>query len=114
MGGFSASRPMRSTFYSSQGFQGDEYSSPQRRYQYPSSYNNLTYGNYGSPQKSATISAGQMDLESINKKIAEILKITEIIACHVASISAEGDAAPSSNFTAQDSEELWRIVSGGS
>jgi len=54
-----------------------------------------------------------MDLESINQKIAEILKVTEVIADHVASIRTEGDAAPLVNLTAEDSEELWKIIAGG-
>lgn len=41
------------------------------------------------------------------------MKVTEVIADQVASIGSEGEAAPLVNLSAEDGEELWKIIAGG-
>ena len=76
------------------------------------SYGNTTYGAYGSPTR-VNVSVGQMDDQSIYQKIAEIMKVTEVIADQIASVRSNDEAAPLANLTAEDSDELWRVITDG-
>lgn len=110
--GGSPQRETHATFYTSAVYGSPtiyEYSSPTRRYGLSGSYGPV-YG--GSPQRTF-VNSGKMDEESVNQKICEILKVTEVISDHVASINGEGEADALVNLTQEDADELWRCINGG-